>query len=239
MVNNTPCAQDGLDGQDGSRHKKHHCPICDKAFVAINSYKNHIRKHDPPGGFECRYCDERFCTEPSLKQHCAEQHMTIACRLCKDNAALATFNDENEYRKHIRDKHNGLDRQLLQCEKCGATYKTLEPYRRHLQTACGTIKPYKCEQCQMTFMTKYNLKHHQDSHNGERKYCCSYCGKNFTQKGRLIEHERSHTGEKPYKCDVSRKRKLTAFILYSILVSLRLSLDINGLSKCARKKERK
>lgn len=206
MVNNSSSS---ADGQDGNQKRKLLCPLCNKGFVAINSYRNHIRKHDPPGGFQCRYCEDRFCLESSLKQHYSEQHTTIVCRLCTEtsggapNGAIATFNDADEYRNHIRDKHNGLDRRLLECEKCGATYKTLEPYRRHLQTACGTIKPYKCEQCQMTFMTKYNLKHHQDSHSGERKYCCSFCGKNFTQKGRLMEHERSHTGEKPYKCDVS------------------------------------
>lgn len=193
------------------RERKLICPVCNNRFVVINAYLNHIRKHDPPGGFHCRYCEASFCAQGALKQHCRDQHMAIACRMCKETDTAVTFNNETEYRNHIRDEHNGLDRVLLKCGKCGIAYKTLEPYRRHLETACGTIKPYKCDQCFMTFMTKYNLKHHLDSHNGQRKYCCSYCGKNFTQKGRLIEHERSHTGEKPYKCDVCKPNVLILF----------------------------
>uniref|UniRef100_A0A1A9Z9G2 C2H2-type domain-containing protein n=1 Tax=Glossina pallidipes TaxID=7398 RepID=A0A1A9Z9G2_GLOPL len=177
------------------------CPICNKALTSLNGYVKHVKKHESPGGFFCRYCEARFCTDEDLKRHRDTIHVTIACRLCKNT----TFTNEGEYRIHIRDVHKGVDRELFKCDKCGAEYKTIDPYRRHISTECGTKKPYKCEQCSMTFVTKYNLKQHIEFHTGELKYCCSYCGKNFYQKGRLVEHERSHTGEKPYKCDVCGK----------------------------------
>lgn len=174
------------------------CPICNKALVSLQGYVKHVKKHEPPGGFMCRFCDARFCSEDELKKHRETQHTTIACRLCKDT----TFTNESDYRAHIRDVHQGVDRELFKCEKCGAAYKTLDPYRRHIETDCGAIKPFKCDKCPMAFMTKYNLKAHLDNHSGELKFCCSYCGRNFKQKARLVEHERTHTGEKPYKCDV-------------------------------------
>ncbi|XP_036321592.1 uncharacterized protein LOC118735754 [Rhagoletis pomonella] len=180
---------------------KLHCPICDKALVSLSGYVKHVKKHEPPGGFICRYCDGRFCSDDELKKHRAEVHTTIICRLCTE----VTFTNENDYREHIRILHDGIDREMFKCDKCGAVYKTLYPFKRHMETECGTIKPYKCEQCSMSFVTKYNLKQHKVLHTGERKYCCSYCGKNFLQKGRLVEHERSHTGEKPHKCDVCGK----------------------------------
>ncbi|XP_061388448.1 zinc finger and BTB domain-containing protein 41 [Musca vetustissima] len=177
------------------------CPICNKALVSLQGYVKHVKKHEPPGGFMCRFCDARFCSEDELKKHRETEHTTIACRLCKDT----TFTNETNYRAHIRDVHQGVDRELYKCEKCGAAYKTLEPYRRHIETDCGAIKPFKCDKCPMAFMTKYNLKAHLDNHSGELKFCCSYCGRNFKQKARLVEHERTHTGEKPYKCDVCGK----------------------------------
>ncbi|XP_036226907.2 gastrula zinc finger protein xFG20-1 isoform X2 [Bactrocera oleae] len=180
---------------------KLHCPVCNKALVSLSGYVKHVKKHEPPGGFLCRYCDERFCSEEELKRHRDKVHTTIVCRLCTE----VTFTSENDYREHIRVIHNGIDREMLKCDKCGAEYKTIYPYKRHIETECGKIKPHKCEQCSMTFVTKYNLKQHMVLHTGERKYCCSYCGKNFLQKGRLVEHERSHTGEKPHKCDVCGK----------------------------------
>uniref|UniRef100_A0A0A1XK82 Zinc finger protein 665 n=3 Tax=Zeugodacus cucurbitae TaxID=28588 RepID=A0A0A1XK82_ZEUCU len=180
---------------------KLHCPVCDKALVSLSGYVKHVKKHEPPGGFLCRYCDDRFCSEEELKKHRDNVHTTIVCRLC----TAVTFTNESDYREHIRVIHNGIDREMLKCDKCGAEYKTIYPFKRHIETECGKIKPHKCEQCAMTFVTKYNLKQHMVLHTGERKYCCSYCGKNFLQKGRLVEHERSHTGEKPHKCDVCGK----------------------------------
>uniref|UniRef100_A0A1I8PFN3 C2H2-type domain-containing protein n=1 Tax=Stomoxys calcitrans TaxID=35570 RepID=A0A1I8PFN3_STOCA len=177
------------------------CPICNKALISLHGYVKHVKKHEPPGGFLCRFCEARFCSDEELKKHRETEHTTIACRLCKDT----TFTNEEEYRTHIRDIHKGVDRQLYNCEKCGAAYKTIEPYRRHIENDCGSIKPFKCDLCPMAFVTKYNLKHHKDNHSGELKFCCSYCGRNFKQKARLVEHERTHTGEKPYKCDVCGK----------------------------------
>lgn len=175
------------------------CPVCNKALVSLAGYVKHVKKHEPPGGFICRYCEARFCSDDELKKHRESEHTTIACRLCKD----VTFTNEDDYRAHIRDVHQGVDREIFTCEKCGATYKTVDPYRRHMETECGRIKPYKCDKCPMAFVTKYNLKQHLENHSGELKFCCSYCGRNFKQKARLVEHERTHTGEKPYKCDVS------------------------------------
>ncbi|KAM7350940.1 zinc finger protein 30C isoform 2-T2 [Cochliomyia hominivorax] len=177
------------------------CPVCNKALVSLAGYVKHVKKHEPPGGFLCRYCEARFCSEEDLKKHRESEHTTIACRLCKD----VTFTNEDDYRVHIRDIHQGVDRELFTCEKCGATYKTIDPYRRHMDTECGRIKPFKCDKCPMAFVTKYNLKQHLENHSGELKFCCSYCGRNFKQKARLVEHERTHTGEKPYKCDVCGK----------------------------------
>ncbi|XP_073824106.1 zinc finger protein 30C isoform X2 [Musca autumnalis] len=177
------------------------CPVCNKALTSLQGYVKHVKKHEPPGGFMCRFCSARFCSEDELKKHRDTHHTTIACRLCKDTFFL----NEADYRDHIRDVHQGVDRELYKCEKCGAAYKTLEPYRRHIETDCGAIKPFKCDKCPMAFMTKYNLKAHLDNHSGELKFCCSYCGRNFKQKARLVEHERTHTGEKPYKCDVCGK----------------------------------
>ncbi|XP_067620513.1 gastrula zinc finger protein xFG20-1 [Eurosta solidaginis] len=181
---------------------KLHCPVCNKAMVSLNGYVKHVKKHEPPGGFLCHYCDERFCSEEAQKKHRDEVHTIISCRLCPG----VTFTNEEDYREHIRALHNGVDRHMLKCDKCGAEYKTLIPFKRHMDTECGKVKPYKCDECELSFVTKYNLRAHKELHSGERKFCCSYCGKNFKQKGRLVEHERSHTGEKPYKCDVCGKR---------------------------------
>ncbi|XP_055849283.1 zinc finger protein 665 [Episyrphus balteatus] len=176
------------------------CPVCDKALVSLNGYVKHMKKHEPPGGYLCNYCDERFCLEDHLKKHKDEKHKVLACQICH-----ATFDSAQEYRIHINEVHQGVDRRMIKCEKCGMEFKTAQAAKRHTETQCGQIKPHPCDQCDMAFYTKYNLAEHKKIHTGEKKFCCSYCGKSFLSNGRLVIHERSHTGEKPYKCDVCGK----------------------------------
>lgn len=176
------------------------CPVCDKALISLNGYVKHLKKHDPPGGYHCNYCDERFCLEEHLKKHKDEKHKILACQIC-----LQTFETPQDYRNHIKDVHQGIDRRMIRCDKCAMEFKTAQAAKRHTDTQCGQIKAHKCDQCEMAFYTKYNLAEHKKIHSGEKKFCCSYCGKSFLSNGRLIIHERSHTGEKPYKCDICGK----------------------------------
>lgn len=131
---------------------KLHCPVCNKALISLNGYVKHVKKHEPPGGFICRYCEARFCSEEELKKHRDEVHTIITCRRCKDDNI--TFTNENDYREHISTVHGGVDRDLFICAKCGAEYKTVEPYKRHVETDCGTKKPWQCDECPMAFVTK-------------------------------------------------------------------------------------
>jgi len=94
---------------------KLHCPVCNKALVSLAGYVKHVKKHQPPGGFECRHCDARFCHEEELTQHAKDEHGVTG--------AVA-----------------GQERKPFVCEKCGAEYKYQEAYRRHCRTKCGEEK---------------------------------------------------------------------------------------------------
>lgn len=65
------------------------------------------------------------------------------------------------------------------------------------------LKKYKCDICEIAFLSKSQLKIHFRAHTGERPYRCSEenCSKQFMRKEELTRHERIHTGVKPYSCD--------------------------------------
>lgn len=175
------------------------CHICQKSLFSLNSYVKHLKKHEPPGGFVCNICQERFCMQLALDAHKDDKHKTLACKIC---GPQQTFDNPDDYRSHIVEVHNGIDRIYSECEKCAAKFKTKESLKRHIESKCGSVKSHKCNQCEAMFYTKYHLATHQQLH-GDAIFCCSYCGKGFKNKARLVCHERQHSGEKPYQCDVS------------------------------------
>lgn len=124
---------------------KLHCPVCNKALVSLAGYVKHVKKHQPPGGFECRHCDARFCHEEELTQHAKDEHGVTG--------AVA-----------------GQERKPFVCEKCGAEYKYQEAYRRHCRTKCGEEKlpreesrPMECKCCYTRFSSASNLSKHRRS----------------------------------------------------------------------------
>lgn len=70
--------------------------------------------------------------------------------------------------------------------------------RLHIESKCGTVRCYKCKQCNSKFMTQNTLNTHMLIHYGEKKHLCNFCGNSFLSRGQLKIHERSHTKEKPY-----------------------------------------
>ncbi|XP_055383568.1 zinc finger protein 91-like [Condylostylus longicornis] len=177
--------------------KKFVCDICYSTFEFLKSLVEHEKRHIPPGGYYCNYCDERFCTDCDKQKHTESAHKVYKCRLCKN-----LFETSEKYIQHIKLDHNGKQNEWLPCEKCSRMFSSVKILQRHIDSNCGKNKQFQCDQCHKCFTTKGILKTHMLIHEDRKAFVCPYCGKGFHNKYQLKSHEISHTGEKPWKCNV-------------------------------------
>ncbi|XP_018335326.1 zinc finger protein 2 homolog isoform X15 [Agrilus planipennis] len=159
-----------------SNSKPFKCNLCPKTFGYENSYKQHIKKHNPdykPPCYKCEECGRIFSHERSIARHKREQHQ-----------------EKNRY---------------IVCELCGKALTTVASHRNHLLVHKGE-KPHTCEVCGKSFTARNTLKVHKLVHTKEKPFVCRLCNKGFTQSHTLKSHMRSiHTHEKPYKCTICER----------------------------------
>lgn len=73
--------------------------------------------------------------------------------------------------------------------------------RHHTKITKPPDPPYRCEECNLTFLVrKKYLDHNRNTHR-ERKTKCPMCGKRFLSKSRMVWHLAIHSAEKNFQCD--------------------------------------
>ncbi|RXG70291.1 Protein odd-skipped [Armadillidium vulgare] len=104
------------------------------------------------------------------------------------------------------------------CWICGMDLQKSLPFEEHMVDQHNVDKPYKCDDCGVTFKRKAHLDRHRRIHLPTRPYQCGICGKGFTRNEHVRRHAFTHSGEKPYNCPTcgktfSRREHLSKHLL--------------------------
>ena len=118
---------------------------------------------------------------------------------------------------------------LLQCRLCEDKCKSYRYLRRHL-----FVKHYNkvCDQCNLRFATKKELKEHSKIHpqQPEASSVCSICSKTFKRVTRRnIHFKKQHGIRPPFFCTVCRK-KCTSIVAYERHVETEHQMIVNWTS---------
>jgi hypothetical protein len=140
------------------------CKICTQTFQHLAGLVRHEKRHKPPGGFICKFCNQRFTTDHERNKHKDENHKFYRCQICED-----FFTTDFDYIEHIQTEHNNRDREPLPCHVCGQQFKSVTQLKIHTDSNCGTEKMFQCEQCESKFLTQATLNAHMMIHTGEKK----------------------------------------------------------------------
>lgn len=176
------CVDDNVLSQSG---KSFQCEVCKKLFTTRQWLINHQKPNNNMGLITCDFngCNKQFPSSACLEFH-KESH---------EKSSSAKKADTSE-----------------KCYVCGQEFKNFSVFvahvlREHYDEGLPSDKPYKCDQCELSFAKKSNLKVHRMIHTGDKPFKCDQCELSFARKEGLKDHQVTHTGEKPYQCKTCGK----------------------------------
>lgn len=217
------------------RHMKIHtgdrpfkCSVCNLAFTQQPHLKNHMKIHTGEKPFKCDKCVATFKSQWNHDRHM--RHHTgekpYKCSFC--NVAFA---QHSHCKKHMK-SHIGKKPYIYEpCDTTRTEHGTLKtcmptatvdkPVKHKKRKPKATIpqlqqltsmskqhsgkKQHRCDACNSTFASKWNLDRHTRTHTGEKPYKCDKCNLGFTQQTHLNKHVRSHLEKTTFQCDVCDK----------------------------------
>ncbi|GAA41434.2 PR domain zinc finger protein 5 [Clonorchis sinensis] len=152
------------------------CPVCDKSFRHLSALMSHQEVHSHTPDLFCRFCTRTFMGPRKLWYHCKKSHA--------DEIDSRSRTSGEQVRKAEE-----LGNPCSECDKCFATWRSLQKHRKCVHEK---KQRYLCEQCVQTFTTKTNaIRHRDNAHGKEGRSICEFCGKTFSRFDVLQRHIKS------------------------------------------------
>ena len=114
---------------------------------------------------------------------------------------------EEKKRRGAKPKTKETDPADRTCPDCGKSFSGRAAMRFHRRVVHSGIRPFKCEECGMTFARGDSFKGH--THSKTRSFLCTICGKTFGRKNIRDQHERAHKGDRRYNCNYCNRKFMT------------------------------
>ncbi|KAF9418255.1 hypothetical protein HW555_004874 [Spodoptera exigua] len=140
--------------------------------------------------FACIYCGHVSDTLPAAGRHYQEKHgeRYLVCFACGVDFRSTTNLYKHEKRCIAPDAEIVLRARAVSLGRKGRGRPFL------------TNDPFPCSLCSAVFITKSNLKSHENLHRGERPYRCHACPCAYASNSALSRHTKMHT-DIQYICD--------------------------------------
>ncbi|XP_026291381.1 zinc finger protein 572-like [Frankliniella occidentalis] len=104
-------------------------------------------------------------------------------------------------RTRARTRRDPSKARPYRCVQCNASFMQKHHLKRHM-AGHGVRRPYQCGQCSASFAIRDNLNRHLQTHSGQRPFQCETCGSSFRRREHLLTHRRTHEGTLPWTCGV-------------------------------------
>merc|ERR1712029_765716 len=203
-----------------SDNKKWYCGFCLEEFGKLKEFHVHIKEMHEGKRYKCDLCKDFRSTElRQVAKHKLSKHSIItetfqrhACDVvgCSYQTVIPTDLDFHKKMLHSEEYAS-----KTQCTICGLRTLAL---RTHIETVHMGVRPYICQHCNKSFLTRGNLKNHVNSTHSEvpkAKVICNLCGAENSNEQGLKQHmKRKHTiGDEQFQCTECPKSFNLDFLL--------------------------
>ncbi|XP_032997779.1 uncharacterized protein LOC117042339 [Lacerta agilis] len=166
------------------RERPFECPECGKHFQQKGTLTAHLNSHTAERPYRCPECEKAFTRKEHLNRHRKSHVREKDGRPPKgeDEARAAISPDAPEKKPPAAsvsegtflsglgaDRQQGTPPNLYKCQFCGRCTRTKSLLVDHERIHREEM-PYKCSQCQKSFLHKYSFLHHVATH--QRKAAC-------------------------------------------------------------------
>lgn len=158
------------------------CELCKRPFSSKYILEYHKLRHHQNRKHKCNTCGKAFGLESDLKNHkqTHKNKKAFKCKVCdKEYSSKYQLNDH----LIIHDP----SRARFICTFCEQPFLRESVYNQHMRCKHSV---WKCTECHKKLASKYILKNHMKTHNGQKDFPCDICDKKYLHKNELKFHQK-------------------------------------------------
>ncbi|KAH8358768.1 hypothetical protein KR093_002274 [Drosophila rubida] len=180
-------------------HTRFVCKHCGHDFKYSAPLVEHLKSIGVHFGYKCEECGQKFHSRHFLKKHrrrvhgVADEHI---CHICGKNFTTG-FNLRNHIVRHAGTRPH-------KCKLCSAAFSTTAELNNHKRTHDNVRPYPCRYACGKSFRHCSNRSTHERVHmdGSQRPYQCEYCDKSFVTKGDCRAHQMVHTMSRDHNCEI-------------------------------------
>lgn len=171
---------------------------CKSVFRSVYKLAEHIRSHTKEKVVGCPTCGGLFANKVKFVDHCKRQ-VPLELQGYQCSHCSKFYASERLLRDHMCHHSNAY-----KCPFCDMACPSPSGLTAHIRYKHLDSKPFKCNLCEFTAKTQYDLKCHLNTHSSEPRHCCAEEGCTFScRSGYGLHkhyHKSHHRDDEPMYC---------------------------------------